>query len=103
MVEHNSTAESKASAVRCMESFKDKIEMLMKAGDILDHCTSGRSTREETAKARARSLKIWQETGCNIAQAAEQGGADRGSFRRWLIKEGSIQQRLSDLLQDCLH
>jgi hypothetical protein len=88
MVEFSSTAESKASAVRCMESFKDKIEMLMKAGDILDHCTSGRSTREETAKARARSLKIWKETGCNISQAAEQGGADRGSFRRWLIKEG---------------
>ena len=88
MVEFSSTAESKASAVRCMESFKDKIEMLMKAGDILDHCTSGRSTSEETAKARARSLKIWQETRCSIAEAAEKGGADRGSFRRWLIKEG---------------
>ena len=88
MVEYNSTAESKASAVKCMESFRDKIEMLMKAGDILDHCTSGRSTREETAKARARSLKIWQETGCTIAEAADRGGADRSSFRRWLIKEG---------------
>ena len=88
MVELIDTSETRASAVRCMESFKDKIEMLMKAGDILDHCTSGRSTREETAKARARSLKIWQETSCNIAQAAEQGGADKGSFRRWLIKEG---------------
>jgi hypothetical protein len=88
MIEHSLTAESRASAVKCMESFRDKIEMLMKAGDILDHCTSGRSTREETAKARARSLKIWQETGCNISQAAEQGGADKGSFRRWLIKEG---------------
>ena len=88
MVEFSSTAESKASAVRCMESFKDKIEMLMKAGDILDHCKRGRSTSEETAKARARSIKIWQETGCTISKAAEQGGADRGSFRRWLIKEG---------------
>ena len=88
MVEHKPTAESIASAVKCMESFKDKIEMLMKAGDILDHCTSGRSTREETAKARARSLKIWKETGCNISQAAEQGGADKTSFRKWLIKEG---------------
>tara|TARA_A100001391_G_scaffold158372_1_gene116796 strand:+ start:388 stop:675 length:288 start_codon:yes stop_codon:yes gene_type:complete len=88
MVELIDTSETRASAVRCMESFRDKIEMLMKAGDILDHCTSGRSTREETAKARARSLKIWQETSCNIAQAAEQGGADKGSFRRWLIKEG---------------
>ena len=88
MIELIDTSETRASAVRCMESFKDKIEMLMKAGDILDHCTSGRSTSEETAKARARSLKIWQETGCNIAQAADKGGADRGSFRRWLIKEG---------------
>jgi hypothetical protein len=88
MIEHSLTAESRASAVKCMESFRDKIEMLMKAGDILDHCTSGRSTSEETAKARARSLKIWKETGCNISQAAEQGGADKGSFRRWLIKEG---------------
>ena len=88
MIELIDTSETRASAVRCMESFRDKIEMLMKAGDILDHCTSGRSTKEETAKARARSLKIWQETGCNIAQAAEQGGADKGSFRRWLIKEG---------------
>ena len=88
MVELIDTSETRASAVRCMESFKDKIEMLMKAGDILDHCTSGRSTREETAKARARSLKIWQEKGCSIAEAAEQGGADKGSFRRWLIKEG---------------
>ena len=88
MVEFSSTAESKASAVRCMESFKDKIEMLMKAGDILDHCKRGRSTSEETAKARARSLKIWKETGCNISQAAEQGGADKSSFRKWLIKEG---------------
>ena len=88
MLQFSSTSESKASAVQCIEGFKDKMEMLMKAGDILDHCTSGRSTSEETAKARARSLKIWQETGCNISQAAEQGGADRGSFRRWLIKEG---------------
>ena len=88
MVEYNSTAESKASAVKCMESFRDKIEMLMKAGDILDHCKRGRSTSEEATEVRARSLKIWQETGCNIAQAAEQGGADKGSFRRWLIKEG---------------
>ena len=88
MVELIDTSETRASAVRCMESFKDKIEMLMKAGDILDHCTSGRSTSEETAKARARSLKIWQETGCTIAEAADRGGADRGSFRRWLIKEG---------------
>jgi hypothetical protein len=88
MVEHKPTAESIASAVKCMESFKDKIEMLMKAGDILDHCTSGRSTSEETAKARARSLKIWQEKGCSISQDAEQGGADKTSFRKWLIKEG---------------
>ena len=88
MIELIDTSETRASAVRCMESFKDKIEMLMKAGDILDHCTSGRSTREETAKARARSLKIWQETGCSIAEAAEQGGADRGSFHKWLVKEG---------------
>tara|TARA_R100000388_G_scaffold9207_2_gene8200 strand:- start:367 stop:654 length:288 start_codon:yes stop_codon:yes gene_type:complete len=88
MIEHSLTAESRASAVKCMESFKDKIEMLMKAGDILDHCKRGRSTSEETAKARARSLKIWKETGCTISKAAEQGGADKGSFRRWLIKEG---------------
>jgi len=88
MIEHSLSAESRASAVKCMESFKDKIEMLMKAGDILDHCKRGRSTSEETTKARARSLKIWKEKGCSIAQAAEQGGADRGSFRRWLIKEG---------------
>jgi len=88
MLQFSSTSESKASAVRCMESFKDKIEMLMKAGDILDHCKRGRSTSEETAKARVRSLKIWQETGCTIAEAADRGGADRGSFRRWLIKEG---------------
>mgnify|MGYP001219710745 CR=1 FL=1 len=88
MVEFTDTLEARASAVRCMESFKDKIEMLMKAGDILDHCTSGRSTREETAKARARSLKIWQKTGCTIAEAADRGGANRGSFRKWLIKKG---------------
>jgi len=74
--------------VQCIEGFRDKMEMLMKAGDILDHCTGGRSTRQETADARARSLKIWKETGCNLSEAAEQGGADRGSFRRWLIKEG---------------
>ena len=88
MLQFSSTAESKASAVQCIEGFRDKMEMLMRAGDILDHCKRGRSTSEETAKARARSLKIWQETSCNIAQAAEQGGADKGSFRRWLIKEG---------------
>ena len=88
MLQFSSTSESKASAVQCIEGFKDKMEMLMKAGDILDHCTGGRSTSEETAKARARSLKIWQETGCTIAEAADRGGADRGSFRRWLIKEG---------------
>ena len=88
MLHISSTIESKASAVQCIEGFRDKMEMLMKAGDILDHCKWGRSTSEETAKARARSLKIWKETGCNISQAAEQGGADRGSFRRWLIKEG---------------
>ncbi len=83
-----SADESKLSAVRCMEGFRDKMEMLMKAGDILDHCTRGRSTSEEAAEVRARSLKIWQETGCTIAEAADRGGANRGSFRRWLIKEG---------------
>ncbi len=88
MLQISSTSESKASAVQCIEGFRDKMEMLMKAGDILDHCTGGRSTRQETANARARSLKIWKETGCNLSEAAEQGGADRGSFRRWLIKEG---------------
>ena len=88
MIEHSLSAESRASAVKCMESFKDKIEMLMKAGDILDHCTSGRSTSEEAAKARARSFKIWKRTGCTIAEAADRGGADRSSFRRWLIKKG---------------
>ena len=88
MLQFSSTTESKASAVQCIEGFRDKMEMLMKAGDILDHCKRGRSTSEEASEVRARSLKIWQETGCNIAQAAEQGGADRGSFRRWLIKEG---------------
>ena len=88
MLQFNSTSESRSSAVQCMEGFKDKIEMLMKAGDILDHCTRGRSTSEEAAEVRARSLKIWQETGCTIAEAADRGGANRGSFRRWLIKEG---------------
>ena len=88
MLQFSSTAESKASAVQCMEGFRDKIEMLMKAGDILDHCKRGRSTSEEATEVRARSLKIWQETGCTIAEAADRGGADRSSFRRWLIKEG---------------
>ena len=88
MLQFSSTTESKASAVHCIEGFRDKMEMLMKAGDILDHCTGGRSTSEEAAEVRARSLKIWQETGCTIAEAADRGGANRGSFRRWLIKEG---------------
>ena len=88
MLQFSSTTESKASAVQCIEGFRDKMEMLMKAGDILDHCTRGRSTSEEAAEVRARSLKIWQETGCTIAEAADRGGANRGSFRRWLIKEG---------------
>jgi len=88
MLHISSTSESKASAVQCIEGFKDKMEMLMKAGDILDHCTSGRSTSEEASEVRARSLNIWQETGCTIAEAADRGGANRGSFRRWLIKEG---------------
>ena len=71
-----------------MEGFKDKIEMLMKAGDILDHCTRGRSTEKEASKARARSLKIWKDTGCPISQAAELGGASRTNFHKWLIREG---------------
>ena len=88
MLQFSSTAESKASAVQCIEGFRDKMEMLMKAGDILDHCKGGRSTSEEAAKARARSFKIWKRTGCTIAEAADRGGADRSSFRRWLIKKG---------------
>ena len=88
MLQFSSTAESKASAVQCIEGFRNKMEMLMKAGDILDHCKRGRSTSEEASEVRARSLKIWQETGCTIAEAADQGGANRSSFRRWLIKEG---------------
>ena len=88
MLQFSSTSESKASAVQCIEGFRDKMEMLMKAGDILDHCKRGRSTSEEASEVRARSLKIWQETGCTIAEAADQGGANRSSFRRWLIKEG---------------
>jgi len=88
MLQISSTSESKASAVQCIEGFRDKMEMLMKAGDILDHCKRGRSTEKGAREARARSLKIWKETGCNIAQAAELGGASRTNFHKWLIKEG---------------
>jgi len=88
MLHISSTSESKASAVQCIEGFRDKMEMLMKAGDILDHCTRGRSTEKESRESRARSLKIWKDTGCPISEAAELGGANRASFHKWLIKEG---------------
>ena len=87
MLQFNSTSESRSSAVQCMEGFKDKIEMLMKAGDILDHCTRGRSTVEDARAARERSLEIWKK-GSTIVEAARQGGAYAQSFRAWLIKEG---------------
>ena len=88
MLHISSTTESKASAVQCIEGFRDKMEMLMKAGDILDHCKRGRSTEKEAREARERSLKIWRETGCPISHAAELGGANRTNFHKWLIKEG---------------
>jgi len=80
--------ESQLSAVRCMEGFRDKIEMFMRAGDIVDHTKGGRSTKEETKEARARSLNIWKQGGCTMAEAARKGGADVGSFRKWLIENG---------------
>jgi len=83
-----SVKESQMSAVRCMEGFRDKMEMLIKAGDIVDHTKGGRSTKEETKEARARSLNIWKQGGCTMAKAARQGGADVGSFRKWLIENG---------------
>jgi hypothetical protein len=43
--------ESQLSAVRCMEGFRDKIEMFMRAGDIVDHTKGGRSTKEETDRS----------------------------------------------------
>jgi len=87
MLQFSSTTESKASAVQCIEGFRDKMEMLMKAGDILDHCTRGRSTAEDALAARQRSLEIWKK-GATIVEAARQGGAYAPSFREWLIKEG---------------
>ena len=36
MIESNLTAESRMSAVKCMESLREKIEMFMRAGDIID-------------------------------------------------------------------
>ena len=83
-----SVEESKLSAVRCMEGFREKMEMLMRAGDIVDYTKGGRSTKEETKEARARSLNIWKQGGCTMAKAARQGGADVGSFRKWLIENG---------------
>ena len=88
MIESNLTAESRVSAVRCMESLRGKIEMFMRAGDIIDHTTSGRSTKEETRIAREKALKIWKETNCTISQAARLASADRGSFYKWLIEQG---------------
>lgn len=82
-----SAEESKASAVQCMEGFRDKMEMLMRAGDILDYCKRGRSTVEDAQAARERSLEIWKK-GSTIVEAARQGGAYAQSFRAWLIKEG---------------
>ena len=76
-----------------MEGFRDKIEMFMRAGDIVDHTKGGRSTKEETEEARARSLNIWKQGGCTMAKAARQGGADVGTFRKWLIKEGHYTTR----------
>ena len=87
MLHISSTIESKASAVQCIEGFRDKMEMLMKAGDILDHSTGGRSTAEDAQAARERSLEIWKK-GETIVEAARQGGAYAQSFRVWLIKEG---------------
>jgi endonuclease YncB( thermonuclease family) len=83
-----SVKESQMSAVRCMEGFRDKMEMLIKAGDIIDHTKGGRSTKEETREARARSLNIWKQGGYTMAEAARKGGADVGSFRKWLIENG---------------
>ena len=87
MLQFSSTTESKASAVQCIEGFRDKMEMLMKTGDILDHSTGGRSTAEDAQAARERSLEIWKK-GETIVEAARQGGAYAQSFRVWLIKEG---------------
>ena len=64
------------------------MEMLIKAGDIIDHTKGGRSTKEETREARARSLNIWKQGGYTMAEAARKGGADVGSFRKWLIENG---------------
>jgi len=80
--------ESQLSAVRCMEGFRDKIEMFMRAGDIIDHTKGGRSTKEETKIARQKSLNIWKQGGCTMAKAARQGGADVGTFRKWLVENG---------------
>tara|TARA_R100000329_G_scaffold13100_1_gene14042 strand:+ start:2226 stop:2513 length:288 start_codon:yes stop_codon:yes gene_type:complete len=86
MIELNPTAESRMSAVKCMEGLRDKIEMFMKAGDITEHTTRGRSTKEETRLAREKALKIWRETNCTISQASRLSGADRGSFYKWLVE-----------------
>lgn len=88
MIELNPTAESRMSAVRCMEGLRDKIEMFMKAGDLIDHTKRGRATEEEAREVRAKSLKIWKEKKCTIAQAARLGGADIQSFRKWLVEQG---------------
>mgnify|MGYP003670111078 FL=1 len=71
-----------------MEGLREKMEMYMKAGDVLNHTKRGRSTVEDTKIAREKSLSIWKQGGCTMAEAATQGGADVGSFRKWLIKNG---------------
>jgi len=83
-----SVKESQMSAVRCMEGLREKMEMYMKAGDVLNHTKRGRSTVEDTKIAREKSLSIWKQGGCTMAEAARKGGADVGSFRKWLIENG---------------
>ena len=52
MIELNPTAESRMSAVKCMEGLRDKIEMFMKAGDLIDHTKRGRATEEEAMEGK---------------------------------------------------
>ena len=83
-----SVKESQMSAVRCMEGLREKMEMFMRAGDIVNCTRGGRSHKQHTQFVREKSLEIWKEKNCTIAKAAREGGAEMTSFRKWLIENG---------------
>ena len=79
------------SAVACMHSLKEKMEMYLASGDVAD-TPPGPMKSKEVTKRMPKALELWQQ-GYPATACAEAAGISFGAFRKRLRKMGEVPRK----------